>query len=159
VAAFAVEAVAQTGSGWFLVAPPPIPEKRALIKVYAANSEAEVRAAVDSLPGDEQTLLVTTVYKILMKPSAVARTEALLEALQDTAAPVSKWRRIGAFDSAASCERQRQHALESLESAAATVRSSPLEGEELSVEDWRIFEALSAGRRSRCVPASAFFPQ
>jgi len=159
VAAFAVEAVAQSGSGWVLVAPPPVPEKPALVKVYAANSEAEVRAAVDSLPDEEQILLVTKVYQILRIPTVVARTEALLDALQDTSAPVSKWRRIGAFDSAALCEHKHQLDLQSFERAAATVRSSPPESEELPVEEWRLFEGLSACRRSLCVPASAFFPR
>lgn len=159
VAAFAVEAVAQVGGGWFLVAPPPIPEKRALVRVYAASSDAEVQAAVDSLPNEKQILLVTKVYKILMIPTVVARTEALLEALQDTSAPVSKWRQIDAFDSAELCERDRQRALQGFERAAARLRSLAPESEELPVEGWGIFEGLSACRRSRCVPESAFFPR
>lgn len=155
VAAFAVEVVAQSGGGWFLVAPPPVPEKRALIKVYAANSEAAVRAAVDNLPDAEQILLVTKVYKILMIPTVIGRTEALFDALHDTSAPVSKWRRIRAFDSAALCDYQRQLDLQSFERAALRVRSSPSESEELPVEEWRLFEELSACRRSLCVPESA----
>lgn len=159
MAAFAVEAVAQTGSGWFLVTPPPVPEKRALIKVYAASSEDKVRAAVESLPDGEQIHVVTKVYKILMIPTAVGRTEAFLDALQDTSAPVSKWRQIGAFGSAALCERQRLHDLQRLERAAARVRSSAPESDELSAEDWGIFEKLSACRKSRCVPEADSFPR
>ena len=136
--------------------PPQIPEKRALIKVYAASSAAEVRAAVDSLPDDEQAGLVTKVYKILAIPTAAARAEAMLDALQDTTAPVPKWRRVSSFDSAASCERQRELALQSFEHEASRVRSADSDGEELSVDDWKVIEGLSASRRSRCVSESAF---
>jgi hypothetical protein len=154
LAAPGVAAVADTGGSWLLVAPPPIPEKGALIRVYAASSEAEVRAAVHNLPDHEQILLVTTAYKILAIPTAVARTEALLDALQDTSAPVSRWRLIGAFDTAALCERERRHALESFERAAERVRAAPADSEELPIEDLRLFEKLTACRMSRCVPAS-----
>ena len=153
--ALVAEAVAQAG-GWLLVVPPHIPQKRALMKVYAANSAAEVGAAVDSLPHDEQDLVVTKVYKILAIPTAAARTEAVLDALQDTAAPVRNWRRIRAFESAASCERQRELALQSFELEASSVRAASPDGEELSVEDWRLLEGLSAARKSRCLPESSF---
>jgi hypothetical protein len=153
--AVAVESPAQSGD-WRLVVPPLIPEKRALIRVYAAGSPAEVRAAVDGLPGDAQVLLVTKVYAILSIPAATARTEALLDALQDTSAPVSRWRQIGAFDSAEACERQRRLALESLEGEAFRARSGFSESAELSDEHWTILEGLSTGRMSRCVPVSAF---
>ncbi len=159
VAVFAVEAVAQTSGGWLLVTPPLVPERPALMKVYAASSDAEVHAAVASLPGDEQVRLVTKVYKILTIPTVAARTEALLDALQDTSAPVSRWRQIETFESAASCERQRQRALRSFELAAARVRSSSPESDELAVEDWTIFERLAACRTSRCVPESVFQPR
>src|SRR6267142_4640446 len=66
-------AVAETSRGWLLVTPPPIPEKRTLMKVYVAGSDAEVQAAVASLPGDEQVRLVTKVYKILTIPTVAAR--------------------------------------------------------------------------------------
>jgi hypothetical protein len=150
------ETVAQAGGGWLLVVPPHIVQQRALMKVYGANSEADVRAAVDSLPPEEQALLVTRVYKILSIPTAAERTEAVLDALQDTAAPVRNWRRIRAFESAASCERQRELALQSFELEASKVRAASPDGEELSVEDWRLLEGLSAARKSRCVPDSAF---
>ncbi len=156
MAVLAVEAVAQAGSSWLLVVPPLIPEKHALIKIYAANSDAEVRAAVDSLPDDEQILLVTKVYRILAIPTGIARTEALLDALQDTSAPMPKWRQIGAFDSAASCEDQRRLALQTFERDASGVRSAHPESEALPVEDLRILQGLSACRRSRCMPESAF---
>jgi len=152
-AAVAAEAVAQTG-GWLLVTPPAAPEKRALMKVYAAGSDAEVQAAVASLPGDEQVRLVTKVYKILTIPTVAARTEALLAVLQDTSAPVARWRRIERFDSAASCEQQRQRALQSFERAAESVRSSSPDGDELALAEWTIFEGLAACRLSRCVPES-----
>ena len=152
----ATVAIAQAGGGWLLVVPPHIPQKRALMKVYAANSAAEVEAAVDSLPHDEQDLVVTKVYKILAIPTAAARTEAVLDALQDTAAPVRNWRRIRAFESAASCERQRELALQSFELEASSVRAASPDGEELSVEDWRLLEGLSAARKSRCLPESSF---
>ena len=155
MAALAVEAFGDTSGSWLLVAPPPIPEKGALIRVYGASSETEVRAAVDRLPDQEQIRLVTTAYKILAIPTAVARTEALVDALQDTSAPVSRWRPIGAFDTAALCERERRDALESFERAAERVRALPPDSEELSIDDLRIFEKLSACRMSRCVPASA----
>src|SRR5205823_12352609 len=87
-------AAADTSGGWLLMPPPPIPEKRALMKVYVAGSDAEVQAAVASLPGEEQIRLVTKIYKILTIPTVAARTEALLDALQDASAPVSRWRRI-----------------------------------------------------------------
>src|SRR5262249_19615871 len=87
-------AAAELNAGRLLVTRPPIPEKRTLIKVYAAGSEAEVKAAVASLPGDEQVRLVTKVYEILTIPTLTARTEALLDVLQDQSAPVSRWRRI-----------------------------------------------------------------
>jgi len=147
-------AAAEKGAGWLLVTPPPIPEKRTLIKVYAAGSEAEVKAAVASLPGEEQVRLVTKVYEILTIPTLTARTEALLDVLQDHAAPVSRWRRIARFNSAASCEQERQRALQKFERAAANVRASSADGDELAVEDWMIFEGLTACRLSRCVPES-----
>jgi len=156
VAVFGLTAdvAAQAGGRWLLVTPPPIPEKRALMKVYVAGSDAEVQAAVASLPGEEQIRLVTKIYKILTIPTVAARTEALLDALQDASAPVSRWRRIEKFDSAASCEQQRQRALQSFERAAASVRSSAHDGDELAVEEWTIFEGLTACRLSRCVPES-----
>ncbi|HSD31774.1 MAG TPA: hypothetical protein VLB49_07690 [Gemmatimonadales bacterium] len=156
VAALFVQAVAQTGSRWLLVVPPLVADKSALIKVYSSNSVAEVRAAVDSLPEDEQILMVTKVYSILTIPSVIARTEALLDALRDTSAPVPKWRPIGAFDSAASCERERQLALQTFERKVLRVRYGYPESEELSSEDWRLFEGLAACRSSRCVPESSF---
>jgi len=112
------------------------------MKVYAAGSEAEVQAAVASLPGDDQIRLVSKIYDILTMPTLAARTEALLDALQDSSAPVSRWRPIDVFESATSCEHQRQHALQSFERAAA-------------FEEWTIFEGLAACRMSRCVPESA----
>jgi len=155
VAMFAGEAVAQTG-GWILVTPPPVPEKRALMKVYGAGSEAEVQAAVATLPGDDQVRLVSKIYEILTIPTLSARTEALLDALQDPSAPVSRWRSIDTFESATSCEHQRQRALHSFERAAAKVRAaSPDGGDELAFEEWTIFEGLAACRMSRCVPESA----
>jgi hypothetical protein len=152
--ALAVE-TANGGGNWLLVAPPPISEKRALIKIYGASSEAEVRAAVDNLPDHEQIVLVTKAYKILTIPTAVARTEALFDALHDISAPVTTWRLIGTFDTATLCERERRQALENFERAVERVRAAPDDGEELSVEDVRLFERLSACRLSRCVPSSA----
>jgi hypothetical protein len=152
VLALAGEVAAQTRGGWLLVTPPPVPERRMLMKVYAASSDSEVRAAVASLPGEEQVRLVTKVYKILTIPAPADRTEALLTALQDTAAPVPSWRTLEKFDSAASCEDKRERALQSFERAAAKVRSESPEDDELAVEDWTILEGLAACRMSRCVP-------
>jgi hypothetical protein len=140
VVALVGEVVAQAGARWVLVVPPLTADRSALIKVYASNSVADVRAAVDGLPEDEQALMVSKVYKILTIPTVVARTEALLDALLDTTAPVRTWRRVGAFDSAASCERERQLALQTFERTALKVRYGYLESEELSPEDWRLFE-------------------
>ena len=148
------EAAAQSAGRWLLVTPPAIPEKRALMKVYSAGSDAEVRAAVGSLPGEEQVRVVTKVYEILTIPTVAERTEALFDALQDSSAPVTRWRRIDAFASAASCEQQRTHALRSFELAAAKVRAATPEADELAVEEWTVFEALTACRSSRCVPES-----
>ena len=147
-------AAAERGAGWLLVTPPPIPEKRTVMKVYAAGSDAEVKAAVASLPGDEQVRLVTKVYEILTIPTLTARTEALLDVLQDKSAPVSRWRRIERFDSGASCEQERQRALQKFERAAESVRAAAADGDELAVEEWTIFEGLTACRLSRCVPES-----
>jgi len=152
VSALSPAVAAEKGPGWLLVTPPPIPEKRTVMKVYVAGSDAEVKAAVASLPGDEQVRLVTQVYEILTIPTLTARTEALLDVLQDKSAPVSRWRRIQRFDSAASCEQERQRALQKFERAAQSVRTSPADGDELAVEDWTIFEGLTACRLSRCVP-------
>jgi hypothetical protein len=154
VLVFAEGAWAQSRSGWSLVTPPPVPERRLLMKVYAANSDSEVQAAVASLPGEEQVRLVTKVYKILTIPGPADRTEALLAALQDTAAPVSTWRTLERFDSATACEEKRDRALQSFERAAAKVRSESPEDDELAVEDWTILEGLAACRMSRCVPES-----
>jgi hypothetical protein len=145
---------AETAGRWLLVTPPPVPEKRALIKVYSASSDADVRAAVASLPGDEQVRLVSKVYEILTIPTAAERTEALFDAMQDPAAPVAQWRRVEAFDSAASCEQERRRALQTFERAAARVRASSPDGDELTVDEWTIFEGLTACRSSRCVPES-----
>jgi hypothetical protein len=125
------------------------------MKVYAAGSDAEVQAAVASLPGDDQIRLVSKIYDILTMPTLAARTEALLDALQDSSAPVSRWRPIDIFESATSCEHQRQHALQSFERAAAKVRTASPDGDELAFEEWTIFEGLAACRMSRCVPESA----
>jgi hypothetical protein len=154
--ALAVE-TADRGERWLLVAPPPIAEKRALIKIYNANSEAELQAAVDTIPGHEQITLVTKAYKILMIPTAAARAEALLDALHDTSAPVTAWRLIATFDTAVLCERERREALESFERAVERVRAAADDTEGLSVDDVRLFEKLSACRLSRCVPSSSRF--
>jgi len=148
-------AFAQDGGRWLLVVPPQIAEKRAMLGVYAASSAADVRSAVGSLPHAEQAQLVVKVYKILAIPTAAERTEALLEALQDPTAPLFRWRRVDAFESAASCERQRELALQGFELEASRVRSAYPGDEELSREDWRLFEGWSACRKSRCVPESA----
>lgn len=124
------------------------------MKVYTASSDSEVQAAVANLPGEEQVRLVTQVYKILTIQAAADRTEALLAALQDTAAPVSRWRTLETFDSATSCEQKREDALQSFERAAAKVRSEAPDDDELAVEDWTILEGLAACRMSRCVPES-----
>lgn len=123
--------------------------------VYAAGSEAEVQAAVASLPDDDQIRLVTKVYEILTIPTLAARTEAFLDALHDASAPVSRWRLVETFESAVTCEHQRQRVLQSFERAAAKVRDSVPDGDELAFEEWTIFEGLSACRMSRCVPESA----
>ena len=115
------EVAAQTRSEWLLVTPPPVAERRVLMKVYAASSDWEVQAAVGSLPGEEQVRLVTKVYKILTIPAAAERTEAFLAALQDTAAPMASWRTLEAFDSATSCESKRERALQSFERYDTTV--------------------------------------
>jgi len=154
VLAFSAGVWAQAGSGWSLVTPPPVPERRVLMKVYTASSDSDVKAAVANLPGEEQVRLVTKVYKILTIPAAADRTEALLAALQDTAAPVTSWRKLETFDSSTSCERKRERALESFERAAAKVRSEASDADELAVEDWTILEGLTACRMSRCVPES-----
>jgi hypothetical protein len=125
------------------------------MKVYSAGSDAEVQAAVASLPDDDQIRLVSKIYEILTIPTLAGRTEALLDALQDPGAPVSRWRLVDTFESAASCESQRQHALQKFEHAAARVRTSTPDSEELAFEDWTIFEGLAACRVSRCVPESA----
>jgi hypothetical protein len=155
VLALAADAVAQP-SGWLLVVPPPAAEKRTLMKLYGAGSEAEVQAAVARLPEQEQTRLVTKVYEILLIPAASARTEALLDAVQDPSAPVTTWRAIETFDSSSACERQRQRTLQSFESAAARVRAASPDGDELAFEEWTLFEGLTASRLSRCVPESTF---
>jgi hypothetical protein len=161
-AVLAVEAAAQNAQpgpqaseGWLLLAPPAVAEKRALMKVYSAGSDAEVQAAVATLPDDDQIRLVSKIYEILTIPTLAGRTEALLDALQDHSAPVARWRLVDTFESAASCESQRQHALQKFEHAAARVRSSSPDSEELAFEDWTIFEGLAACRVSRCVPESA----
>ena len=154
VAVLSGEALAQPGS-WLLVAPPPVAEKRMLMKVYSAGSGADVQAAVANLPDNDQVRLVTKIYEILTMPTLAARTEALLDALQDTSAPTSSWRQVGMFESAASCERERELALQTFEGDAMRVRASDPESEELSTEGWKTFQGLSACRKSRCVPGSA----
>jgi hypothetical protein len=151
------EAAAEPSGSWYLVIPPLIPEQQALIKAYTAASEDDVRAAVEGLPEERQVVLATTAYSILTIPTVVERTEALLDALQDTSAPTSDWRQVGMFGSAASCERERELALQTFEGDALRVRAADSEGEELSNEGWKTFHGLSACRKSRCVPESAFF--
>ena len=151
VFALAAEAAAQTRNGWLLVTPPPVPERRMLMRVYAANSDSEVQAAVASLPGEEQVRLVTKVYKILTIAVPADHRGAPYGA-PGTAAPVSSWRTLEKFDSATSCEDKRKRALQSFERAAAKVRSESPEDDELAVEDWTILEGLAACRMSRCVP-------
>lgn len=162
VAVLAGEAAAQhgqaasaPGEGWLLLAPPAVAEKRTLMQVYSAGSDAEVQAAVATLPGDDQIRLVSKIYEILTIPTLAGRTEALLDALQDRAAPVSRWRLVETFESAASCESQRQRALQKFEHAAARVRESSQDGDELPFAEWTIFEGLASCRVSRCVPESA----
>jgi hypothetical protein len=148
------EASAETSGSWYLVVPPLIPERQALIKAYTAESEADVEEAVEGLPEERQLVLASKAYSILTIPTVVERTEALLDALQDTSAPTSSWRQVGMFESAASCERERELALQTFEGDAMRVRSDP-ESEELSTEGWKTFQGLSACRKSRCVPESA----
>lgn len=157
VVALAVESMAQTGSGWVLMVPPRIREQEALIKVLAADSVAEMNAAVSGLSGEESLHLLAKVHKIIDRPTVADRMEALSDALHDDSAPAAAWRRIGAFDSAEMCERQRERSLRLFEREAARVRSRHPDGDELTHADERIFDALAACRRSRCVPTSAFF--
>jgi hypothetical protein len=151
------EAVAESSGSWYLVIPPLIPERQALIKAYTAASEDDVRAAVEGLPEERQLVLATKAYSILTIPTVVERTEALLDALQDTAAPTSDWRQVGMFASAASCERERELALQIFEGDALRVRAADPDSEELASEGWKTFQGLSACRKSRCVHESAFF--
>jgi hypothetical protein len=151
------EAAAESSGSWYLVIPPLIPERQALIKAYTAASEDDVRAAVEGLPEERQLVLATKAYSILTIPTVVERTEALLDALQDTSAPTSDWRQVGMFGSAASCERERELALQTFEGDALRVRVADPESDELSREGWKTFQGLSACRKSRCVPESAFF--
>ena len=150
------EAAAESSGSWYLVVPPLIPERQALIKAYTASSEDDVKAAVEGLPEERQVLLATKAYSSLTIPTVVERTEALLDALQDTSAPTPSWRQVGMFDSAASCERERDLALQTFEGDALRVRTADPESEELSNEGWKTFQGLSACRKSRCVPESAF---
>jgi hypothetical protein len=156
VISMTADAAAQAGGGWLLVVPPPAAEKRTMMKLYGAGSEAEVQAAVARLPEPEQERLVTKVYEILLIPAASARTEALLDALQDPSAPVNNWRAVETFDSSSACERERQRTLQKFESAAARVRAASPDGDELAFEDWTLFEGLTTSRLSRCVPESTF---
>ena len=149
------EVSAETSGSWYLVVPPLIPERQALIKAYTAESEADVEEAVEGLPEEGQLVLASKAYSILTIPTVVERTEALLDALQDTSAPTSSWRQVGMFESAASCERERELALQTFEGDAMRVRASDPESEELSTEGWKTFQGLSACRKSRCVPGSA----
>ena len=149
------EVSAESSSSWYLVVPPLIAERQALIKAYTAASEDDVKAAVEGLPEERQVDLATKAYSILTIPTVVERTEALLDALQDTSAPTSNWRQVGMFDSAASCERERELALQTFEGDAMRMRASDPESEELSNEGWKMFQGLSACRKSRCVPGSA----
>lgn len=149
------EVSAETSGSWYLVVPPLIPERQALIKAYTAESEADVVEAVEGLPEERQVVLASKAYSILIIPTVVERTEALLDALQDTSAPTSSWRQVGMFESAASCERERELALQTFEGDAMRVRASDPESEELSTEGWKTFQGLSACRNSRCVPESA----
>ena len=151
------ETSAETSGSWLLVVPPLIPERQALIKAFTAESEADVEEAVEGLPEERQVVLASKAYSILTIPTVVERTEALLDALQDTSAPTSSWRQVGMFESAASCERERELALQIFEGDAMRVRASDPESEELSNEGWKTFQGLSACRKSRCVPESAFF--
>ena len=153
--ALAGEVSAETSGSWFLVVPPLIPERQALIKAFTAESEADVEEAVEGLPEERQVVLASKAYSILTIPTVVERTEALLDALQDTSAPTSSWRQVGMFESAASCERERELALQIFEGDAMRVRASDPESEELSTEGWKTFQGLSACRKSRCVPESA----
>lgn len=150
------EVSAENSGAWYLVVPPLIPERQALIKAYTAESEADVKAAVEGLPEERQVVLATKAYSILTIPTVVERTEALLDALQDTSAPTSNWRQVGMFESAASCERERELALQAFEGDAMRVRTADPESEELSNEGWKTFQGLSACRNSRCVPGSVF---
>jgi hypothetical protein len=150
------EVSAETSGSWYLVVPPLIPERQALIKAYTAESEADVKAAVEGLPEERQVVLASKAYSILTIPTVVERTEALLDALQDTSAPTSSWRQVGMFESAASCERERELALQTFEGDAIRVRAYDPESEELSTEGWKTFQGLSACRKSRCVPGSVF---
>jgi hypothetical protein len=151
------EISAETSGSWYLVVPPLIPERQALIKAYTAASEADVQAAVSGLPEERQVVLASKAYSILTIPAVVERTEALLDALQDTSAPTSSWRQVGMFESAASCERERELALQIFEGDAMRARAADPESEELSNEAWKTFQGLSACRKSRCVPESVFF--
>lgn len=149
------EVSAETSDSWYLVIPPLIAERQALIKAYTAESEADVVEAVEGLPEERQVVLASKAYSILIIPTVVERTEALLDALQDTSAPTSSWRQVGMFESAASCERERELALQTFEGDAMRVRASDPDSEELSTEGWKTFQGLSACRKSRCVPESA----
>src|SRR5262249_61277285 len=62
------EAAAESSGSWYLVIPPLIPEREALIKAYTAASEDDVRAAVEGLPEERQVVLGTQGYLVFTIP-------------------------------------------------------------------------------------------
>jgi hypothetical protein len=155
VVAFAGKAVAQ--SGWFLIAPPTARDKPILLKAVSANSEAELSAIVDGLPSHDQLLFIEKVGKILTVPTQLGRMEALMDAAQDPSAPLREWRQIGAFDSAANCERRRVGVLQLYEREFAKLRSSYNDDGDVTKESMLALNGRAAARKSRCVPESAYF--
>jgi hypothetical protein len=154
VVAFAVEAIARTG--WFLIVPPFTSDRAVLIRVCAADSIAKARAELSGLPDAEQDRILEKAVKILAIQPNVARVEALVEATQDTSAPLSKWRQLKAFDSAASCEDTRLSLLQRFQADARRIRSSPLD-EKDATEAAKVLTWLSDLGKSRCIPESALF--
>ena len=156
VAVFPVaeEATGQTRSGWLLVTPPPVPERRTLMKVYAASSDAEVQAAVASLPGEEQARLVTKVYRILTIPAARRPHRGAAHRAPGHGRPRVALARAGNVRLGRVVRAQTgTRASELRARGRARARHVP-RGDELAVEDWTILEGLAACRMSRCVPES-----
>ncbi len=153
--------VALTETGWLLITPPFHEDLMAALKSYSAlieePSEEKRQTLLKNLPSPPRRKVLdrleTVFQKMVGEPSLQKRMEIFFESTLNENAPLSNWKQIMAFDSAAECEEQKGELV-----AKAKDKLGDNEASELTDERIKYIHAVILFRASRCVPASVVYP-